>query len=419
MLITAFNPSTDDLERTFLSQSYNLGVTSVEVKNNQRLNNNDRLLIGEMGLSQSEIVTAGSPNANGTTTPIGATLFSHPADTPIYQLQFDQVKFYRSTTGSTGTFTLLATVNLDVTNADKVTTYNDNTAVAGYYYKVSMFNSVSLVESAQGDPMPATTGWAVNQVGYTIDQFYREISDPTESMISRDELFGYFNDVNDDLRINVARPYRFLYTRQVSDRTANSNTFTFPTNADGTQKVWKFDRLDYRFLDTTTTPATDTTTTVRIEEFTYFRNRYESNEIDSTTVSDVIQAAALNDALNTINYWPASQTTSTYGCFYLYYWQDFTRITTEGQIFQTYSPRIYRFYALYKFYRRRSITEPAYLNLADRYFADYNNEKNGYKKHDRHDAGTPRKMRRENNTNQFYRWQLQAVANARPKNNQY
>lgn len=403
MVITAVNPSTDELEKTFLSQSYPLGVSSVEVKNNLKLNNNDRLLVGEMGLSQSEIVTAGTPNANGTTLPIGTTLFSHPADTPVYQLQFDQVKFYRSTNGINGTYTLIATVNLDVSSADKETTYDDTTAVSGYYYKVSMYNSVSTVESALGDPLPATEGWNTNQAGYTIEQFYLETGDVTESQVSRQELFGWFNEVNDDLTINVARPYRFLYTRTVLDRTANLNYLTLPTNSDGTQQIWKFDRLDYRFLDNSTNPVTDTTDTVPIYETSYFRNRYDNNLIDSTTVSDTIQAATLNDATNAIDYYPASQTTSTYGCFYLYYWKHFNRITTEGDIFETYSDRIYKLYALAKYYRKRSITDPSYLNQANAYMADYNMEKINYKKHDRHDRGTPRKFRNENQITKSYR----------------
>lgn len=403
MIITAINPSTDNLERTFLAQSYNSLVSSVQVKSNLQFANNNRVLIGEMGLSQSEVVTAGTPVVDGTTMPISATLYSHPADTPIYQLQYDQVQFFRSTNGISGNYVLLATVSLDVTNANLVTEYNDNTAQAGYYYKVAMYNSVTLVISTLGDPMPAVTGWPTNTVGYTIDQFYREISDPTESLIGRDELFGYFNEVNDNLLTNVGRPYRFLYTQAVFDRIANQNYLTLPVNSDGTQQVWKFDKIDYRFVDNTTNPITDTTNTIEILDFEYFRNRYNNNLINSTTVDDVIQAAALNDSTNAIDYYPASETTSTYGCFYLYYWQYFNRLNTEGQIWQTWNGRIYLYFALYRFYRKRSIAEPAYLNLADRYFADYNNELNGYKKHDRRDRGTPRSFSRENSVTRSFR----------------
>lgn len=395
MIITAFNPLTDGLEKTFLSQSYPISVTSVEVKNNQRLNSNDRLLLGEMGLSQTEIITAGAPNANGTTLAIGSTLFSHPANTPIYQLQFDQVKFYRSTTGATGTYTVIATVNLDVTSSDLQTTYNDNSAQTGYYYKVSMFNSVSLVESALSDPIPATEGWTTNQVGYTIDQIYREISDPDEQFLGRDELFGYLNDVNQDLQLQASRPYRFLYSRDVLGRTANTDSFAYPTDSSGNQLMWKFDRMDYNFVDNTQNPAINQTYTVEIVPITYYRNRHRDNTIDSTTVNDTIQEMALEDSQQQFVFFPPSQTTSS-AVFYLYYWKYFDRITTEGQTFETYSPHIYKLYVLEKFYRKRSIAEPAYLQLADRYGADYTTEKARYKSHDRIDQGTPRRFTSEN-----------------------
>lgn len=395
MIITAFNPSTDGLEKTFLSQSYPIGVISVEVKNNQRLLNNDRLLLGEMGLSQTEIVTAGTPNANGTTLPIGTALFSHPANTPIYQLQFDQVKFYRSTTGQNGTYTVLSTVNMDVTSSDLQTTYNDVNAQPGYYYKISMFNSSSLVESALSDPIPATVGWAVGQVGYTIDQIYREISDPDENNLSRDELFGYLNDVNSDLQLQASKPYRFLYTRVVLGRTANTDSLAYPTDSSGNQLMWKFDRMDYNFVDNTQNPAINQTYTVQVVPIEYYRNRHKDNTIDSTTINDTIQEMALEDSQQNFVFFPPSQTTST-AVFYLYYWKFFDRITTEGQVFETYNPRIYELFALFKYYRKKAIGDPAYLGLSDRYEADYNAEKARYKSHDRIDQGTARRFTSEN-----------------------
>lgn len=403
MIITAINPTTDDLEQTYLTNSYASGVTSVEVLNNQKIANNDRLLIGEQGLAQSEIITAGSPNANGTTQPIGATLFSHSANTPVFILQYDQVKFYRSTTGIDGTYSLLATVNLDVTNDKLQTTYDDTTAISGYYYKVSMFNSVSLVESAQSDPMPAITGWATDQVGYFIDTFLEEVGDKAEQIITRNELLGYCNEVNDDLQMQVSKPYRFLRTRVVKDRTANTNYLNFPTDSSGNQLMWKFDRLDYRFLDTTVNPNTDQTYTLEVLDQAYFRNRYTDNTIDYNTVSDEPRNMAVDDVVNKFVFFPPFQTTSTYGCFYLYYYSYFTRLTSEGNTFQTPTNRVYKLYALEKYYRKRSITEPSYLPIADRYSSDYNAEKARYKSQDRKDVGTPRRFRRSDWVDRNYR----------------
>lgn len=403
MIITAFNPLTENLEKSYLAQSYPLGVTSVEAKNNLEFVINDRVMIGEMGQEKTEIVTVSAVNANGTTLTVGTTLFPHEANSPITKLQFDQVKFYRSITGLDGTYNILPTVALDVDNGDLVTTYDDTSAASGYYYKVSMFHSLNLIESAKGDAIPAITGWAIGQVGYTVDQFYREISDPTESLVSRAELLGYFNETNDELLINAARPYRFLHTRNVYDRTANQSYLSFPTNSDGTQKMWKFDRLDYRFVDNTTTPVTDVTNTIEVVDLAYLRNRHTDNTVSSTTVDDVIQEMALNDTTLAFDYQPPSKTTSTYGCFYLYYWKYFTRITTEGQTFETHSPQIYLLYSLMKYYYKRSVTEPAYLKLASIYDAKHQAELSRYKSHDRRDQGTPRRFSSENTTTKSFR----------------
>lgn len=403
MVITAFNPSTDPLEKTYLAQSYPLGVVSVEAKNSTGFILNDRIMIGEMGQEKTEVVTVSNVNANGTTLTIGTTLYPHEANSPITKLQFDQVKFYRSTTGINGTYNLLTTVSLNMDDGGLVTTYDDTSAQTGYYYKIAMFHSLFLIQSTQGDAMPGITGWAPGQVGYTVDQILREINDPTETLLSRAELLGYFNDVNDDLLVNVAKPYRFLYTRNVYDRTANRSYLSFPTDSNGNQTMWKFDRLDYRFVDNTTTPVTDTTNTLEVVDLAYLRNRHADNTVSSTTVDDVIQEVALNNATNAFDYSPPSKTTSTYGCFYLYYWQNFTRITTEGQTFQTYSSRIYRLYALAKYYYKRSVTEPGYLKLASIWDGKYAAELSKYKSHDRRDAGTPRRFSSENSVTKSFR----------------
>ena len=401
MNIQAFNPSVDQLEKTFLAQSYNLGVTSVEVKNNQEFSTTQRVQLGEPGLAYTEIVTTGAPNANGTTLPIGATLFSHEADTPVYLLQFDQAKFYRSTTGINGTYTLLSAVNLDVTNGNLITSYNDLTSQTGYYYKTSMYNSGTTVESAQSDAVPAG-GWARNQVGYLIDQIYEEITDMTEDNMSRNELIGYFNEVNDDLIMQVVRPYNFLYTRKAFPRVAASNTLAWPTNSAGNNCMWKFDRMDYNYVNTATTPVTNNTYTVETVGLAYFRNRHITNENDITTQDDMVQELALDESQHTFNYYPYSLTSSA-AVWYLYYWSTFTEIVSEGNVIQTPTPRIYKLYTMYKYYLKRAVTEPAYLQIATQHLAQYTNEKTRYKSQDRRDAGSPRRFENQGYTRKSFR----------------
>lgn len=396
MLITGYNPPTEDLEKTFLAQSYALGQATIEVKNNQQFANNMRILIGEQGFAQTEVVTCGTPSANGTTLPIGSTLYSHPANSPVYALQFDQMKVYRSTNGSGGTYTLMpgTPVNIDFTSEGLVTNFDDLTAVAGYYYEVSFYNSVSGVESALSDPIPGIVGFARNQVGYIIDKILRDLNDPTEENITRDEILGYMNEVNDDVLLNVVRPYNFLYTRQAFSRVAGANTLAYPLDSSGANAMWKFDRMDYNFVDNTTSPVTNNTYTVEVVGLAYFRNRHVTNQNDVTTQNDMVQELALNEATQSFNYYPYSATSSS-AVWYLYYWQKLVDLTTEGQVIQLPTPRIYVQYVKYSYYMKRSVTEPTYLQMANSYQQQYVLERSRLKGHDRRDQGTPRRFEGE------------------------
>lgn len=171
MLITAFNPETRDLEKTYSLNPVSAGVTSIAVKNSDRFNNNDRIMIGEMGMEKTEIVTVSATTPTSLT--IGATQFAHESDTPIYVLRFDQVKFYRSTTGQDGPYAPLATVAMDVDNAELQTLYDDTSGLASYYYKVSFYHSLDSLESATSDPIQGG-GYTRRQVGNIITEILQE-----------------------------------------------------------------------------------------------------------------------------------------------------------------------------------------------------------------------------------------------------
>lgn len=401
MIIPVFNIETDDLEKSYLANPYSAGTTSIDVKNNNRLSANARILIGEMGTEAAEIVTVSAVNANGTTVTIGATTFAHSADDPVYVMPFDQVKFYRST-DSGSSYSILSTQNMDVDNADLQTKYDDTAGTASYYYKFTFYHSVSAVESAYSDPIQGS-GWRREQAGRIIDEILQEISDPNEVNVTRGELLGYFNDVNDDLQINVGKPYDFLRTRTTLTRTANRNYVDFPTDPYNRQTMWKFDYMDYNFTDTATDPDTDNTSTITVMPVEEFRNTYPDNSVNTATVSDDKPAAmTLDTAVSRFRFSHPFETTAS-NVFYLHYWKYFDVIDSEGDVIETPSPKIYKLYAKGMYYRKRAITESSYTATADRYFADYAIEKGKYKSVDRKDKGTPRSFRPQTTTTKSFR----------------
>lgn len=401
MILTLLNPETTDLEKSYLANPYTAGTTSIEVKNNDRFAANDRIMIGEMGQEKTEIVTVSSVNANGTTVVIGATVFDHAADAPVYKMRFDQAKFYRSTTTSTGTYTLLSTQALDVDNANLSTTYDDTTGLSTYYYKMTVYHSISAVESAYSDPIGGT-GWRREQVGNIIDEILQEVGDQNEQHVTRTELLGYFNDVNDDLQTSAAKPYDFLRTRTTLTRTAATNYIDFPTDSNGKQTMWKFDRLDYNYTDSTTTPTTDITYTLRVMPTEEFRNTYQDNTIDSTTESDSLTTVSLDTAVNRFRFDKPAETTGS-AAFYLYYWKYFTTIDSEGDIIETPTPKIYKLYCKAMFYRKRAYADLTLDNQANNYMQEYIREKASYKTVDRKDQGTPRSFRPQTDTTKAFR----------------
>ena len=402
MILTLLNPDTTDLEKSYLNVAYSSGVATIEVKNNDRFATNGRIMIGEMGQEKTEVVTVSSVNANGTTVVVGTTVFSHEADAPVYILRFDQAKFYRSTTTSTGTYTLLATVNLDVDNANLSTLYDDTTGLTTYFYKMTVYHSISTLESAYSDPI-AGAGWRREQVGNIIDEILQEVSDQNEINVTRSELLGYFNDVNDDLQINVSKPYSFLSTYTTLGRVLNTNYVAFPVDSNGKDTVWKFDRMDYNFTDTTVTPNINVTTTVTVVPNEEFRNRYSDNTVSSATVTDGTPVAMTIDVAQSRYLFSSPFETTDTDCFTLYYWKYFNTIDSEGDIIETPTAKIYKLYCKGMYYRKRAITESSFSSTSDRYFADFVAEKGKYKAIDRIDQGTPRSFRFETSNIKTYR----------------
>lgn len=400
MVIPVINPETVDLEKSYLADPVARGVTSLTVKNNDRFTANDRIMIGEMGQEKTEIVTV-SATSDGTVLTVGTTVFEHEADTPVYKLLFDQVKFYRSTSLN-GSYSVISTQNLDVDNANLTTSYDDVSGTTAHYYKFTFYHSVSAVESSFSDPIGGG-GYRRNQVGNIVDEILQEVSDLNEVHMTRTELLGYFNDVNDDLTINVSKPYDFLRTRAALTRTANALTIDFPTDSNGDETMWKFDRMDYNFSDTTPDPDTNNMSTITIIPEEEFRNRYSDIEVTATNVSDAKPLAiCLDTAVKKFRYWAPSKTTTS-NVFYLYYWKYLTTIDSEGDLIETPTPKIYKIYTKGMYYRKRAVTEPAYNQVADRYFADYQVEKAKYTGIDRRDKGTPRSFRFESSNIKSFR----------------
>lgn len=150
MIINLQNQLTQQLgiQQTYVATAITAGGTSSPVKNIDGFTNQWAAQIGQTGEKIAEIMlVSGVPSGttiNFGTSPshtAGTLLFGHAQDTPIYQIHYDQVIFYRSTAGTGGPFSALATVSIQPDSL--YTQYNDAAGASTYAYYAQYYNSVS------------------------------------------------------------------------------------------------------------------------------------------------------------------------------------------------------------------------------------------------------------------------------------
>lgn len=374
MIITGFNPSTEGLEKTFISRAVGAGVTSLPVKNTDNFTATAKILAGEMGREHSEILTISSVTDTAIALSAGSS-FSHSADDPVYELRYDKIKFYRSTTGVSGNYVEIAEVDIDVDNSDLTTKYDDTTGLSTYHYKISYYNSVTTQESELSDPI-AGTGYDRGTLGRAIDEFLREVKDEEQQFVTRQTLIDWANECNDDLLTRTEKPFDFLYTRLVRARTASQNYIDYP---DG---VWKFDRIDHEFND----GVTNETYTLRYFPPEKFRTFYSNNNANE---SDQTKHYTLDDAVDRVRIGPTPKTTDS-DAFYFYYWKTFTELDSEGDEFETPTPDIYKKYWRWRFYDLKSKTDSSLTGQVDRQLADYEQAIRRLQHTNQKDGGSPK-----------------------------
>jgi hypothetical protein len=379
MIIVGYNPSTENLEKSYLTQDYSVGVTSMLVRNNDRFSEDDRILIGEMGSEHAEVVTVSSVNADKVTIGVGATKFPHSASDPVYVLRYDQIKFYRSTTTIDGSYTVVSTVDLDVDNANLKTLYDDATGLSSYFYKISYYHSVATVESSLSDAIPGE-GYSRKQLGTVIGDFLTEVGDTEQKYITVPQCISLLNECNEDIIGQSRKPYRFLSTSSLASLAAGDDRVELPTD------MVKLDRVKYTRDDGVVTETKGNIPIISIEEMEYYQ--YDENAVPLSPVGTGIWFAAIDDSTNELVVYP-KPTTAQSNALKIYYWSEFAVFTSLAGTVQTPVARIYKLFLLGRYYRMRAKKEDSFLSLSDRYLNDYTTEIVKLQRAQKVDVGSP------------------------------
>jgi len=155
MLIRVNNNLTVNSPKTFFSVSKASGVGTINVKNINSFTANLAAQIGQTGEERSEIKVISS--VSGTNIVLTAnTTYEHPSDTPVYSIQYDQIVFEKSSSGTAGTATPIASGTVSITPDSIYTQFDDSTGATSDAYRTYFRNSVSALTSSESDWLTST-----------------------------------------------------------------------------------------------------------------------------------------------------------------------------------------------------------------------------------------------------------------------
>ena len=173
-----------------LSASASSGASTISVYSIDKFAINKILLFGEFGQEGSETIKTDSSVApTGTTVTLATALTkSHPKDTKVYVIPYDQVEVSHAST-TTGSKTVLTTVGLDEEGLSTV--YTDTSQSSGYYF-TRFKNSITGDYTDYSDPIPYS-GFEANTVGRLIEMSMKETRKDFNEVLTYQMLLDEIN----------------------------------------------------------------------------------------------------------------------------------------------------------------------------------------------------------------------------------
>jgi hypothetical protein len=376
MIVAAYNPDTDNLEKTYVAEYRDKNVTSLPVKNGSGFTDNRPILIGKMGGERSELNVCSSVATDKASLNVNSTLFEHNADDPIYAMPWDTIKFFRGLTVD-GPYDLVATVPIDVDNEEKKTRWDDVNWQPTYYYRTGFYNTITLQGSELSDPVligPPNK----KQIGKVIDIVVRRVRDTGFTVLSIDEYIDIAQEVNDDLITQAHKPYRFLKKNPPLALTAVAGQNYIPLPDD----LWKFNYVEIL----TSSGGYNRYDEIRPMTKKQFEDRYNNNQ---TSPQNNILEFALDEETNRLLIYPTPSSTVT-GAIVLHYYKNFNPISDVGDFIETPNSLIYRYKMMAEYYSAKSEVDRQWAALAQKYETKYGNEVVKLQRVNRLDTGTPR-----------------------------
>jgi len=144
VLLSGLNYDYASQQRTILTQQVGDGSTTLKVENTEGFAAADYIVI-DPKTEKSEIIKI-TTNDDDLTLTVAASKFKHEVGAQIYRLPYNQMKFY-SAAAAAGTYTVIAASTTDMTYAGLYTNYPYPTGTSALFYKRTLYNETTAVES--------------------------------------------------------------------------------------------------------------------------------------------------------------------------------------------------------------------------------------------------------------------------------
>jgi len=168
----------------------NAADTVLTIKNNTGFEQNDYVIIGQIGQEKTELKQVNAAVAAGTALTVTALTFAHDIDTPIYRVDFDQVAYYHATVASTTPAPDLlptgAPTPIDITPDSTFSRYEDTEFTTGYGF-VRFYNSTTGDYSVYSAPIPYS-GYTNKMFRNIRQKVRRLLNEPDDSVITDGEI---------------------------------------------------------------------------------------------------------------------------------------------------------------------------------------------------------------------------------------
>ena len=194
MIVKVLHPSIDGNPRTNLTTKALAAQADLVVQNAVDFAAHDHVVIGNHGEELTEIRKIES--ISGKILTLSAVLSNtHPENTKITFIKYDQIKFYKATSIN-GTYNLATTKNISI---DEIhTLYDDSTALPMDYFKIKYFNSYTSDLSVYSDPISAA-GFPRYSLIKIQDATLKKFGDTKEQYLDREEITTFANELKDDM----------------------------------------------------------------------------------------------------------------------------------------------------------------------------------------------------------------------------